>query len=269
MIPAAPVQTIPTALIDAPAHALREHIDPEGVAELADSMAAEGLHQPIGVRQTPATGRYEIIWGHRRLLAARLLQWEHIEARVFASTFDPLLAAVSENLQRADLTPVEEANAVQQMLARGHSQASVARMFRRSLGWVHTRLALLQLPSDLQAAVHDGRLAIAIAQALGEIDHEGYRQELIAEAVRTGANGATAGLWVAHYKLDGARLLQNRARVDEVLAAKASFKVYYPCDACGVETPYEGTRALRFCATCAKDFGAAIQAARGLDNPAT
>jgi ParB family chromosome partitioning protein len=260
--------TIAVALIDEPEKPLRDAIDPATLAELADSMAAEGLHQPIGLRGPDPGGRYHVVWGHRRLLAARLLQWRDIPARIFPVDYDPLLAAVSENLQRADLTPVEEARAVQAMLERGHSQASVARLFRRSPGWVNTRLALLDLPSELQAAVHQATLSISVALALAEIDHEDYRRELAAEAHRTGANAATAAVWVAHYKSDRARLLQNRATVQDILEARSKFRVYVPCDACGVDTDYPETRGFRFCGECARGLQRALAEARAKFPPA-
>ncbi len=267
MSPTTTTSRVPLALIDEPERPLREAIEPGALSELADSMAAEGLHQPIGIRGPNAEGRYRIRWGHRRFLAAKLLQWPEIEAKVFPLDTDDLLAAVSENLQRLDLTPVEEAHAVQAMLDRGHSQASVGRLFRRSAAWVSSRLALLDLPPELQAAVHQGTLSMGVAAALAEIDHEDYRRELAAEAHRTGANAATAAVWVAHYKSDRARILQNRATVTDILEARSRFRVYVPCDACGVDTDYPETRGFRFCGDCSTSLIQGLQAARSA--PAT
>jgi ParB family transcriptional regulator, chromosome partitioning protein len=250
------------ALIDEPERPLRDAIDPGPLSELADSMAAEGLHQPIGVRGPDPDGRYRVVWGHRRLLAARLLQWPDIEAKVFPPGFADALARVSENLQRTDLTPVEEAHAVEQMLALGHSRASVARLFRRSASWVDARLGLLQLPEALRAAVHEGRLTLGVAYALAEVDHEDYRAELVAEAERTGATAATASIWVAHYKSDRTRFIANRATVQEMTEARSKFIVYYPCDVCHTDTDYTDTRALRLCADCASGLARALADAR-------
>jgi ParB family chromosome partitioning protein len=255
-------QTIPVALIDEPQHQLRDGIDPEQLTELADSMAAEGLHQPIGVRQLPASGRYEVVWGHRRLLAARLLHWDEIEAKVFDFAYDPTLAAISENLQRSDLTPLEEANAVQRMLTRGQSRASVARLFRRSAAWVDSRLALLELPDDLRTAVHARRLTLGVADALAHVDHADYRAELINEAERAGATVQTVNVWVAHYEQDKARLLHNRATVREFVEARSKYVVYYPCDVCHQPTDYQNTRGLRLCGDCGDGLARALAESR-------
>lgn len=262
MKPTTTTRSLALALVDEPSHRLRAEIDPGQLGELADSMAAEGLHQPIGVSGPNADGRYAIVYGHRRFLAAKLLQWSDIEAKVYAHGYDPLLAAVSENLQRADLTPMEEAHAVKAMLDRAHSQASVARLFRRSPAWIASRVALLDLPPELQAAVHQGTLTMGVAAALAEIDHEDYRRELAAEAHRTGANAATAAIWVAHYKSDRERLLQNRATVQEFIEARGKYVVYYPCDACEEDTPYEQTRSFRFCASCSASLAQGLSQAR-------
>lgn len=245
-----PTTRLPLTNINEPEHQLREAIDPEALTELADSMAAEGLHQPIGVRGPLPDGRYEIIWGHRRYLAARLLQWDDIEAKTFPPTYDPLLAAVSENLQRADLTPVEEAHAVQRMLERGHSVASVSRLFRRSPSWVHARVNLLNLPEDLQGAVQGRALSLAVATGLAEIDHDGYRRQLIDEARRTGATADTVAVWAAHYRADRDRIIHNSLTVEELSQARANFVVYYSCDACGQDADYRETKAFRFCPSC-------------------
>jgi len=243
-------QSIPTALISAPAHQLRDSIDPGALGELADSMAAEGLHQPIGVRGPLPDGTYEVVWGHRRLLAARLLSWDSIPARTFAPTFDPLLASVSENLQRTDLNPLEEAHAIQRFVERGQPIVAIARLFRRSDAWIRERLLLLGLPDDLQRAVALRTVPLAVVRVLSEIDHAEYRRELIAEAARTGATAATAEVWRAHYLSDRERILGNRLAVQQIITDRATFVITYPCDWCGALHPYELTVSWRFCKGC-------------------
>lgn len=247
------------ALIDEPEHQLREAIDPERLTELADSIAAEDLHQPIGVRGPTDAGRFEIVWGHRRLLAVRLLQWVDIPARVFDAGFDPLLAAVSENLQREDLTAVDEGHAVQKFLDRGHSIASIARLFRRSQTWVHARLRVLHLPEDVRAAIRERRLPLTVAEALAEIDHDAYRGELLDEAERMGASRVVVDTWVAHYKADRDRIVSNHLTVAEIAARREEYKIYFTCDTCRAEVPYEQTRSVRCCLRCTADLAAVLQ----------
>lgn len=241
---------IDVALIDPPKRFKRDALDPEKLAELADSMAAEGLHQAIGVIGPDEHGRYECDWGWRRVNAARLLQWPAIEARVFPLGTDPALARASENLQREQLTPVEEARMIQDMLDHGHNVPAVARLFRRTRAWVDARLALLGYPDDVRQAVHDRRLPLAVAEQLAGIDHDGYRAELLGEAERTGATAATAACWATHYQADRERIVGNLLTVQEIAAAREAFVVYHRCEACGDERPYTETRSFRFCARC-------------------
>ncbi len=245
-------QQIPLSLIHEPQHRLRETIDPGALGELADSMAAEGLHQPLGVRGPLADGTYEVVWGHRRLLAARLLVWRVVAARVFPPNYDPLLAAVSENLQRADLTPLDEAHALMRFVERGLPVVAMARLFRRSDQWVRERLALVDLPTDLQEVVAARTLPLAVVRILAEVDHVEYRGELLREALRTGASAATAEVWRAHYLADRERLAQNLATVQEMVERRESWKLKIDCDLCGAEVIYENTRSVRCCTACHK-----------------
>jgi ParB/RepB/Spo0J family partition protein len=243
-------------LIREPSHRLREKIAPEALGSLADSMAAEGLHQPVGVRGPLIDGTYEIIYGHRRLLAAQLLAWPDIPAMVHPADFDPLLAAVSENLQRADLTPVEEARAIARFVEAGEPDAAIARLFRRSAAWVGARRALLTMPDDLQAAVHAGTLKLGVAAALVDIDHEPYRKSLIAEAARTGATTATAEVWRQHYLTDRERIIGNQLMVEEIMSRREAWKIVVPCDLCDTEQEYQDTRSLRVCVACRNELAA-------------
>jgi len=213
-------------------------------------MAAEGLHQPVGVRGPLADGTYEIIYGHRRLLAAQLLTWPDIPAMVHAHDFDPLLAAVSENLQRADLTPVEEAKAVARFSDVGEPDAAIARLFRRSAAWVRARRDLLGMPEDLQEAVHAGSIKLGVAAALADIDHADYRKSLIAEAARSGASVASAELWRQHYLTDRERIIGNNLMVQEIMSRREAWKIVVPCDLCRVDQDYTDTVTVRICAPC-------------------
>lgn len=248
-------------LIDEPAHQLRQSIDPERLGELADSIAAEGLHQPLGVRGPTAAGRYEIVWGHRRLLAMRLLQLESTRARVFPHDYDPLLAAVSENLNREQLNPMEEARAVARFVERGQPDSAIARLFRRSLQWVRERRELLALAPDLQAAIEGGVLPMSVARVLADVDHGDYRAELIREAQRTGASAATAEVWRAHYLSDRERIIVNRLAVADIAARREAWKLYVPCELCGEDTIYEETRSLRVCNPCVTELLRLVQEA--------
>ncbi len=239
----------------------RERIDPDRLGALADSIAAEGLHQPIGVRGPLPDNTFEIVWGHRRFLAVRTLRWPRIMAKVFPADFDPLLARGSENLQREQLNPVEEAHLVRLYTERGHSRSEIARLCRRSLPWVAERIALLDLPPDLLDAIREHGLSLAVAHQLRDVDHEPYRRQLTYEAVVHGATAASAALWRQHYLSDRDRIVGNNLRIEQIIQDRERFRLMYPCDWCSEPTPYEGTRTVRLCVSCDQQLQDAKQQA--------
>jgi ParB family transcriptional regulator, chromosome partitioning protein len=249
---------LPLSQIQEPDDPARLSMDPETLGALADSIAAEGLHQPIGVRGPMENGRYELGFGHRRLCAHQLLQRVEIDCKVYPPTVDLALMRVTENGQREGLTPIEEAHECRKFVERVGSPAAVARLFRRSDYWVRARLALLELPDDLQAAVHRGELATNVATALARVDHADYRTSLIEEAGRSGASVNVVNVWVAHYEADKGRIIQNHLTVQEITERRQEYVVYFTCDGCSRQVPYTETRAMRFCAKCANEVWAAM-----------
>lgn len=138
------------------------------VTELADSIRAQGLLQPLLLM--PAGDRYLVVAGHRRLAAARRLGLESLPAVVRRGLERPdaIAAMLTENLQRADLNPVEEARAYRVLVDAGWTQTDVARATGRSVATVSHRLALLVLTPEEQDLVARGeiRKSHAIAEAV-------------------------------------------------------------------------------------------------------
>lgn len=247
------------SLVDEPAAASRERINMEALGTLADDIATNGLLQRPGVRGPLDGGRYEIIWGHRRLLAIRLLRWETLPVKVYPPGYDPDVARVAENLQREELTPVEEARECAKFINKGHTRGSVARLFRRSATWVDGRLDLLGLPADLQEAINDKILTASVARVLGQIDHTEYRQSLIREAKNTGCTVAIAELWLQHFKVHGERLAKNEMTIQAMVAERENFKIMIECQGCGDQSEYQHTQALRLCNDCIATVGRIMQ----------
>jgi ParB/RepB/Spo0J family partition protein len=254
-------RTLPLIEIQEPQTPDRLYIDPEALGQLADDIAAQGLLQPIGVIGPNPDGRYRLIYGHRRLLAHRLLHRDVIEAKILPPGTDDTTARASENLNREQLTPIEEARIVARYLEAGSSRSAIARLMRRSATWVDHREQLLRLPDELQEAVHRGELAINLACALAEVDHEPYRKQLIHEAKENGATLNVVRVWVAHYAADRQRIITNDYAVQEIIEARRAFVPYFGCEGCGKGVPFTETRALRFCLPCTKELLDAAPAA--------
>ncbi len=147
----------------------RRRFDEADIRGLADSVREKGILQPLIVRSDPEiTGSYEIVVGERRWRAAQLAQLHEIPVVVRElSDGEALEIALVENIQREDLSPLEEAEAYQRLIDEfGHSQEALAKVVGKSRSHVANTLRLLGLPEAVKAMLHDGRLSAGHARAL-------------------------------------------------------------------------------------------------------
>lgn len=145
----------------------RTHMDKNALEELAASIKAQGVVQPIVVRKLP-TGSYEIIAGERRWRAAQIAGLESIPAVVRHVPDEAAIAiALIENIQREDLNPVEEAAALQRLIDEfGMTHQRVAEAVGRSRAAVSNLLRLLSLSEEVRQMLEDGRMDMGHARAL-------------------------------------------------------------------------------------------------------
>jgi len=159
-------------------HQPRSVFDPQALQELADSIRTVGLIQPPIVQQVAAEEgtppRYQLITGERRWRAARLAGLQHIDVIVKDATpQETLELALVENIQRADLNPLEEANAYQQLADEfGMTQERIAERVGRSRVSVTNTLRLLRLPERIKAALMQGEITEGHARPLLMLDEE-------------------------------------------------------------------------------------------------
>ena len=146
----------------------RRHFDETAIAELADSISARGLLQPIILRRSPDGQGYQLVAGERRWRAAQRAGLHQIPALVRelddAATYE---IALVENIQRQDLNAIEEAGAYRRLIDDfGHSQEALAKLVGKSRSHAANLMRLLDLPASVQALVGDGSLAMGHARAL-------------------------------------------------------------------------------------------------------
>lgn len=164
----------------------RRHFDEAAIAELADSIAARGVLQPVLLRRAPGGGGYQLVAGERRWRAAQRAGLHHVPALVRdfdeAATYE---IALVENIQRQDLSAIEEALAYRRLIEEfGHSQDALARLVGKSRSHVANLMRLLDLPDAVQALVGDGRLSMGHARALiGYGDAEALAQRVVREGL--------------------------------------------------------------------------------------
>lgn len=160
-------RNIPIDLIQRNPNQPRRHFDEAELSELSDSIRAHGVLQPILVRPI-AEGRYEIVAGERRWRAAQRASLHHIPAVIRElDEVEVLEIGIIENVQRADLNPIEEALGFQALIDRfGRTQQDIADVVGKSRPHIANMLRLLALPDDLQEMVRDGRLSSGHARAI-------------------------------------------------------------------------------------------------------
>jgi ParB family transcriptional regulator, chromosome partitioning protein len=145
----------------------RKHFNEESLNELADSIRAHGVIQPIIVQPLP-DNFYELIAGERRWRAAQRAGLAKLPAIVREANFDSSLEiALIENLQREDLNPIEEAQAYEKLIVEfGLTQEEVARRVGKSRVTITNMLRLLRLPAEVQQWIGENRLTAGHAKAL-------------------------------------------------------------------------------------------------------
>ncbi|MGC8634340.1 MAG: ParB/RepB/Spo0J family partition protein [Candidatus Limnocylindrales bacterium] len=182
---AAPAE-IPLDRIRANPYQPRKAMGDAALQDLAASIAEHGVLQPVLVTET--IDGYELIAGERRLRAARLAGLTRIPAvvRQLAGP-EQLEVALVENIQRADLNPLEEAEAYRQLTDTfGLSQDDVARRVGRARSTVANVLRLLDLAAPVQAAVRDGSITEGHARAIASVDSPSEQEALLAAVVHRG-----------------------------------------------------------------------------------
>lgn len=186
--------------IDAPVEADRDLIDPDKIRELAESIRSQGLHSPILIR--PANGRYECVFGHRRLLAHRLIGELKIRSMVKEMTDDQVFEARAvENDQREDLNPIERAKTYKRLRDRFNmSNRQIAQKMGRSAGVVDKYLHLLEIPEEFQQAVAKKKLTIDVAVTLNKIEDPTFREFYFKSAVENGITLEIARLWLDDWR---------------------------------------------------------------------
>lgn len=225
----------------------RTHMDKEALEELAASIKAQGVVQPIVVRRLP-TGNYEIIAGERRWRAAQIAGLESIPAVIRHVPDEAAIAiALIENIQREDLNPVEEAAALQRLIDEfGMTHQRVAEAVGRSRAAVTNLLRLLSLSDEVRRMLEDGRMDMGHARALLALEgvsqtkaaqdvvdrrlsvretEELVRRLLERPATRKGKHAVDNDVRDLQQKL--AEKLGAKVRIQHARGGKGQFTVYY------------------------------------------
>jgi ParB family chromosome partitioning protein len=166
----------------------RAHFDESRLEELAESIKQNGVIQPILVRPLPGqAGSYQIVAGERRWRASKLAGLTEIPVVVKELNDKAALeVALIENIQRQDLTPIEEAEGYLRLIKEfTYTQEVLSGHLGKSRSHIANMLRLLQLPEEVKAMIHDGALTMSHARALIKAENP---LQLAEEIIRTGLN---------------------------------------------------------------------------------
>ena len=179
------LSVLPVEQLVAGAYQPRRRFDEEVLLELAASIEKNGIMQPIIVREK-SSGSFEIIAGERRWRAAQLAKLKTVPVIIRSvSDAQALELALIENIQRADLNPLEEASGYARLMQEfSYTQEKLASIVGKSRSHVANLLRLLELPQGIKALIDEGKLTMGHARALlGAADPQSLAQVIIAKGL--------------------------------------------------------------------------------------
>lgn len=163
----------------------RKHFDHLALEELTNSIKEHGVLQPLVVTPADSLGKYMLIAGERRLRASELAGLKKVPVIIReADEHDRLALAIVENVQRADLNPIEEAESYQRLMDEFNiTQDEVAKQVGKSRSGIANTIRLLELPAEVQKAVADGKIKVGHAKILAGLEtvaeQEAYAEQIL------------------------------------------------------------------------------------------
>jgi len=244
------IRQVELKLIDPPDGHVRMEIPERTIFELSESLKEVGLIQAILI--TPVDGRYEVVVGHRRYLAAKRLNWDKIKAEVKKLDRKEIaIMRATENLQREDLSPIEEAAIYRDLLDdKGFTINMIADKIGKSRTHVEGRMRLLKLDMEIQKAIHARKILIEVGVILSKIKDKKDLYYYLEMAIENGVTPAVARGWTE----DVRKSLQYIDSREEPPSPPGEDiiqeKIYTPCQFCEGPMEYKDMRVVKICQTC-------------------
>lgn len=216
------VEEIQLELIVANPFQPRKIFDEETLQELADSIQEHGILQPIAVRKKGR--KYEIVAGERRYRATQLAGLEVIPAIIKElSDAQMMELAILENLQREDLTVIEEAEAYQSLMENLHlTQEELSKRLGKSRPHIANHVRLLALPEDVREFMNDGTLSMGQGRALLGLKNKRRISEVANKVIQQGLNVRQVEMLVHNLNEEVSRETTQPKKKDIYVAAKES-----------------------------------------------
>jgi len=245
------IKDVSLDLIDEPKGIVRMDIDPDTLADLAQSISEIGLLQPIMIAVDGE--RFEVVFGHRRWLACKKLGLSAIRSIVRTMTQAEIgIARATENISRADLTPIEEAATYKNLIDQyGLTLEKVAQKMAKTPGTIKRRMDLLRMPPPLQKAVHKKQISMTVAEELWPIADLASLEYYLMFAVENGCTREVARSWAKDWKDSQRRSQTPDGPGSPVgLSPNEPRPSYVPCDICQKPVDLNVTKFFRTCPEC-------------------
>lgn len=246
---------------------LRFEIDPEETRLLAADMQRQGQIQPIAVKSIDGEW-WELVAGRRRWEAAKLLGWEFIEAFEGAYKQGIDIAAAAENINRKQMSPMEEAAHVAYLHTEGNlSIGAICDATGHGTSWVQDRLALGKLPVCLQEGLHKGWFKIGAALTLSRIENKEQLEYYVHCARVSGCTAQTAEAWWLDWEA------RNRANPNNSFNGEIPQPLPLPepppcvCFLCRETRPRADAIVVTICIDCCTEIDKQYKAAVGIITP--
>jgi len=236
--------------IKSPSNPVRTNADDNKFEELVNSIKRFGLIQPIVVYQRGKM--YEIVAGHRRYLACKILAMQEIAAQVrTADEVQRDIIKLHENTVREDINPIDQAHYFKFLVEKyQYTHDELAEMIGKSRPYVSNIMRILNYPPYIQEAIEREDLTYNIASILMQIDDEGTREIYLGHAIKGGISQEMANTWVENWKI--AKEAQKTGEAQQNNQEPQAEQVYHPptCYYCGKSSRELPLEAMLVCTQC-------------------
>jgi ParB family chromosome partitioning protein len=224
---------VQTRQIDDKEYRLRSDIDESRLLDLKESIRRDGVLVPILLRSEGES--YLVVAGHRRFAAAVSVGLQEIPAYIVeCEDRSGWTGAFAENLFRQDLSVIEEAAAIKDLLeSNKFSHEQLARALGKSEHWIADRLDIATWPDEITAAIHYGFLSVAAARNLTRIDDEAHRKMLADYAIQNGATARTTAAWLQAWEAGLKERIPEDISPVPAREGLPPIEPHTPCTICG------------------------------------
>ena len=253
------VKNVLVSLIKYPKVILRSPEDMTGIDDLAQSIATDGLLNPLTIREVGE--EYELLAGGRRFEAIKTLGWDKVPCNVISPVLDrERIITLIENQKRADLNPLEEAQYYEYLEKElGIPQTKIAELAGTSSAHVNQMLSLLRLDEYTMGALAAEDISASQARELVRCPDVPYRQFLVDTIKKGGASVLILKRWVdQHTGFESQNVIYQKPPTPEEVIQTGGYSIV-KCELCDTELAYGGLQTIMACNDCYKKLKQALE----------